>query len=112
MSAVTDILLGKDIVLDQEAFTQASSKLHDLAEKLQTLRNDVENMLKEIKQGFDTPAGRKFINSCEANLIKPLEDQKVVIDHVADTLNECMDKYKSVFEGYRELNKKINSYKN
>ena len=103
--------LHRDIVLDEEAFNKAVSDFSDLAGRLQKLRESVEEMLNIVKTGFDTPAGAKFINSCEGNLLRPLDDQKLVIEHISETLQTAKSKYASVFDAYRDLNTAIASYK-
>ncbi|MCR4645636.1 MAG: hypothetical protein K5695_09550 [Oscillospiraceae bacterium] len=99
-----------DIVLDEAAFERAVNDLADLAVQLQNLRDDVEGLLNTLQSGFDTPAGRKFIGSCRNNLIQPLEQQKLVIEHISSTLNDVKGAYSPVFTEYESLNKQIQSY--
>ena len=96
-----------NIVLDEEAFEKAIKDFEALGTKLQQLRTDIEDMLNQLKQGFDTPAGVKFINSCETNLYKPLDDQKLVIEHISKTLSDSKQKYESVFREYEKLQSAI-----
>lgn len=103
-----DVVFGKDIVLDEAAFQTAISEFAGLSDQLQQLRNDVEDMLNSLKAGFDTPAGRKFISSCEQHLYKPLDDQKLVLDHISETLLESKQAYDSVFREFEELQSVIN----
>lgn len=107
MGSVVEMILGKDIVLDQEAFQRASQEFDVLSQDLQTLRSDIEKMLTEIAKGFDSPAGKKFIQSCKDHLLQPLDDQKIVLDHVVANLQMCKNEYQTVFDGYRELNAAI-----
>ena len=99
-----------DIVLDEAAFNKAISEFASLANELQALRRDIENMLATLKTGFDTPAGRKFVKSCESNLLEPLDRQKLVLDHISETLKEAKGEYSSVFTEYETLNSTIKSY--
>ncbi|MCR5121847.1 MAG: hypothetical protein K6B74_05440 [Ruminococcus sp.] len=101
--------LTKSIVLDEEAFAKASSDFEDLSQKINSLRKDIESMLDDLQRGFDSPAGRKFMDSCRNNLIKPMEEQKIVVDHISETLRKCTDAYRSVFDEYREVVSFINS---
>lgn len=103
-------MFGQDIIIDEEAFMQASTDLEALNGRLAALRADIENMLTQLEKGFDTPAGAKFNNSCRNILIKPLEDQKLVLDHVSDNLKTAKTQYQSVFDAYRDLNNSISSY--
>ena len=106
---VFDVVFSEDIVLDEEAFNTAIRGFEELGQMLQKLREDVEEMVSTLKKGFDTPAGRKFVQACEANLYKPLDDQKLVLDHISETLEQSREKYQSVFDAYDELQRAINS---
>lgn len=101
---------SKDIVLDEAAFEKASGEYKDIAVELQNLRNDIEAALDRLKNGFNTPAGAKFISTCQGSLLKPLEQQKKVIEHVSENLETAKDKYSSVFREYESLNTTIKSY--
>jgi uncharacterized protein YukE len=101
--------LTKSIVLDEEAFAKAASDFDDLSQKINSLRKDIESMLDDLQRGFDSPAGHKFMDSCRNNLIKPMEEQKIVVDHISETLRKCTDAYRSVFDEYREVVSFINS---
>lgn len=106
----SDFIFGKDIVLDEEAFSKAINDFNNLQSEMNTLKQDIQQMLNEIKEGFNTPAGRKFIQSCEANLLKPMDDQIIVLQHISENLQTSNNEYRSVFEGYKQLNSKISSF--
>jgi len=110
--AVTDIIFSQDIVLDEEAFDRAIEDFAALGEQLKQLRTEIESALDGLKNGFNTPAGVKFINSCEKNLYKPLDAQKLVLDHISSTLSESKQAYSSIFEEYESLKVAINNVKN
>lgn len=105
---IISTILSDDIVLDEEAFNTAISDFAALAGQLQELRSEIESMLDILKTGFDTPAGAKFINSCEKNLFQPLDAQKIVLDHISETLTESRQTYESVFRTYEALQSAIN----
>lgn len=105
---IVDVVFGEDIVLDEEAFTTAISDFAALGERLQKLRTDIEDMLNILKAGFDTPAGAKFISSCEKNLFQPLDAQKLVLEHISGSLSESRQAYESVFREYEALQAVIN----
>ena len=60
-------------------------------------------MLNDFKTGFDTPAGKKFYNSCASGLLTPINQQVIVIEHIADNLMQAKNIYAPVFDGYRDL---------
>lgn len=108
----TDTIFWQDIVLDEEAFDRAIEDFAALSEQLKQLRTDIEEMLNGLKEGFNTPAGVKFINSCEKNLYEPLDAQKLVLDHISSTLSESKQAYSSVFSEYESLKNTINNVNN
>lgn len=105
-------VFGEDIILDEEAFDTAIKDFAALGTQLQRLRIDIEEMLSVLKSGFNTPAGVKFINSCENNLFKPLDAQKLVIDHISKSLSESKQTYESIFREYESLQTAINQVDN
>lgn len=106
--SLVDVAFGKDIVLDEAAFNTAIADFATLSERLQQLRTEIEEMMDILKTGFDTPAGTKFLNSCEKNLFQPLDAQKLVLDHISSTLSEAKQAYNSVFQEYEALQALIN----
>ena len=102
----------RDIILDEEAFETAIKDFENLEKQLQKLRTDIEDMLKDLQAGFDTPAGVKFINACETNIFQPLDDQKLVLEHISKTLSESKQTYNSVFQKYEALQQMINKVNN
>lgn len=96
-------MVHPDIVLDDEAFSKAVSGFSEISSELNKLRNDIGEMLEDLVKGFETPAGKAFVDSCQRNLIDTLDKQKVVIDHISQTLNESKTQYKKVFDKYGEL---------
>lgn len=102
-------ILAKNIVLDEGAFDTAVKEFSELAQQVRTLRNDIEGMLKNLESGFDTPAGHKFIQSCQSNLLEPIDKQQTAIEHISETLTKCRSEYKSVFDEYGELVQLINN---
>lgn len=99
--------INREILLDDDALRTASASIQTLCDNLETLRTEIEGGLKNLKNGFDTPAGRKYIASCEHSLIQPLKDLKVVLDHVSANLNTAAQTYQPVFQEYQQLNNSI-----
>lgn len=109
---VMDVVFGEDIILDESAFDTAIQDFDALGMQLKKLKTDIEDMLNDLKKGFDTPAGRKFIASCEKNLSKPMEAQELVLKHISTTLSESKQAYESVFREYETLQTAINQVNN
>lgn len=105
-------MFEKEIILDQEAFSTAAKEFEELSVKLKDLRGEVMEMMTLLEKGFDTPAGRQFIQSCKKNLYDPLNDQKLVLAHISDTLTDVRKKYDPVFTEYEALVSEINKVQN
>ena len=102
-------MFTKNIILDEGAFENASSRLKTLSGDMQNLKTKIENLMSELRIGFDTPAGEKFFKLCGDSLVQPLDDQAHVIEHIAENLREARAKYSSVFTEYQTLNNAITS---
>ncbi|MBQ1388931.1 MAG: hypothetical protein IIY78_04820 [Clostridia bacterium] len=102
--------MNNNVVIDYDAFNRAIDSFYDLSVRLNQLRSDIDDLLNQLKAGFDTPAGRKFMSSCENNLLTPLERQRSVIEHISNTLKDVETNYNPVFDEYRSLTSTINSY--
>lgn len=98
-----EAFFNRDIVLDEAAFDAAIEEFAQLSVDLQKLRTTIEDMMHGLEVGFNTPAGAKFVNACEKSLYKPLDDQKLVLDHISKTLSESRQAYQSVFREYESL---------
>ena len=96
-------VLKKSIVIDEEVFDRNAAKLQELVEDIIKLRDDVIDMLDTLRDGFDTPAGRKFMGLCRDQVIEPLTAQKIVISQISDNLKAAKNGYQSVFEEYRQM---------
>lgn len=101
--------LSRDIVLDDNAFTTASSDMAELKTRTEELKSDLKQMYKELTTALDTPAGKAVEITAEKVLIKPIEDLLLVIEHVSSTLDEIIGTgyYKDVFIKFEQLNQSI-----
>ena len=102
-------IFDQNLVIDESAFDDAVRDFNAISQDIEALRNEVNRLLDDLAEGFDTPAGRKFYKSCSSSLLSPLNDQANVVRHVAENLNLAREEYQSVFEEYRALNNAIDS---
>ena len=98
-----------EILIDEEELQKAHNDFMELAAKAKSLLKDIEQLNEEIKTGFDTPAGKIFYNSYKDCLCEPLNQQIIVIKHIAENLVTAKSMYQSVFDEYRDLVNTINS---
>lgn len=102
------LLFASDIVLDEEAFRTAVNDINALIQKIDALKNQINEMLAALQKGMDTPAGRKFMKSCNSCLLEPIEQQKTVISHIAEDLDMSVAMYSNLFIGYEKLQTALN----
>lgn len=104
-------MFDKDIILNDEAFNEASTQLETLAKNMSALKSDIETLLSELKAGWQTPAGEKYFAACGNTLIQPMNDQVNVINHVSSNLKTAKNSYQTVFDDYKQLNEAIKNAK-
>jgi len=103
------LLFASDIIIDEEAFKAAVTDLDELIEKIERLKGKVNEMMSELERGLDTNAGRKFISACDNCLIDPIDKQQIVIEHIAQALDIGINKYRSIFDSYSQLQTALNN---
>ncbi len=101
--------LSHDIVLDDKAFTTASSDMKALKTRSETLKTKLKQMYKDLTTAMETPAGDAVEQTAESVLIKPIDDMLLVIGHISSTLTEIIGtgQYKDVFIKFEELNSSV-----
>ena len=101
--------LPHDILLDDTAFSTASSEMAALKTRTQALKKKLEEMYKDLTTALDTPAGRKVETTADKVLLQPIEDLSLVIQHVSSTLTEIIGTghYKDVFIKFEQLNQSV-----
>ncbi len=110
VNAIKDFIDSKErILLDESAFSKAIQDFVSLKSDISALKADVEAALTALHNGFDTPAGEVFMNSCRNNLLEPIDREEKVITHISETLQQAKDKYTSVFTDYEHLTQTIAS---
>ena len=96
-------MLIKDMYLDEDAFQAAADDYVKLTEDMRNLRQRINALLDGLREGFDTPAGKAFFESCGMNRLQPLDDQLRGLQHFSDNLRDSKQKYQSVFDEYKSL---------
>lgn len=104
---MANYLFSKDIVLDQEAFDRAISSFKSISADIQSLQNDINAQLDLLAVGYNTAAGRKFVNTCRETILKIMKEQTDIVDHVSENLQSAKSEYEQVFAAYNAMNNKL-----
>lgn len=98
----------KNITLNDTALRTACTELSAIAQDAAALHREVETLLEEACAGFDTPAGRKLLQSSTAQVLQPLADQSAMLEHISQVLAQANTGYQPVFTAYQALNNSLN----
>jgi len=101
--------LSQDILLDDTALSNASTEMKALAERTQLLKDTLSQLYDDLESALQTPAGEALELTAKDVLIKPIDDLKLIIDHISETLETIKGGgyYKDVFDKFTELNQNI-----
>ncbi|MDR1061613.1 MAG: WXG100 family type VII secretion target [Clostridiales bacterium] len=86
-----------DLQLDSEAFARASKDLQARCEELKTLRNNMQSSFEQLRQDWDSDAGRQFFERYENDLVKNLDEHSKVFEYMSENLSTASQKYEEVF---------------
>lgn len=86
-----------DLLLDKDAFSNASKELQAKSEELKTLRSNIKASFEQLKKDWDSDAGKQFFDRFENELMKNLDDHKKVFDYMSANLKIASEKYEEVF---------------
>lgn len=101
--------LNNDIVLDDNAFTNASEAMAKLKTRTENLKAELSRMYTELVEALNTPAGEAIEIEAKSVLIEPVERMLLVVEHISSTLDEIIGTgyYKDVFIKFEQLNQNI-----
>ncbi|MDR1320318.1 MAG: WXG100 family type VII secretion target [Gracilibacteraceae bacterium] len=86
-----------DLLLDQDAFKQASRELQAKCDELTTLRANISASFEQLRKDWDSEAGNQFFARFESDLMHNLENHVKVFDYMSKNLSTAVQKYEEVF---------------
>lgn len=86
-----------DLLLNQEAFAQASRELKKERENLEILRANIVESLAQLELDWDSDAGKQFFLRFQEDLIKNLDRYIIVFEYMSQNLSTASQKYEEVF---------------
>jgi WXG100 family type VII secretion target len=86
-----------DLLLDKDAFTQASKDLRTKCEELKALRTNIKVSFEQLKKDWNSDAGKQFFERFESDLIANLEKYSTVFEYMSKNLSTASQKYEEVF---------------
>lgn len=101
--------LTQDIIIDDSAFETASQSMDTLKNRTEELKTMLGEMYDNLSTALDTPAGKAIELKAKDVLIEPIENLRLVIDHISSTLTiiKGSGHYKDVFVKFEELSNSI-----
>ena len=89
--------MKSDLYLNKDAFTQASNELKIKCEELKMLQSDIKSSFEQLKNDWNSDAGKKFFEKFEGDLINNLKKYSIVFEHMSENLSTASQKYDEVF---------------
>lgn len=87
-----------DLVLDRDAFRQASSELARSREDLERLRAEINRSVDQLRRDWNSEAGRQFFQRFENDMLKNLDENARAFQHMSNNLTLAMNRYQEVFD--------------
>lgn len=86
-----------DLLLDKDAFSQASAELKNKREELKTLQANITASFEQLRKDWDSDAGSEFFKRFETELLGNLEKYSTVFEYMSQNLSTASQKYEEVF---------------
>lgn len=86
-----------DLLLDEDAFLQASIEMKAKSEELGELRSNIERTLYQLKKDWISDASQEFFRRVEEDLLKNLDKYSIVFGYISQNLTTASQKYEEVF---------------
>lgn len=86
-----------DLYIDQDALKKASSDMAAKCKELKDLRKNIELSFQQLRQDWDTGAGKAFFERFERDVLSNLDKYSEVFDHMSANLSASSGKYDEVF---------------
>ncbi|MDD6824800.1 MAG: hypothetical protein PUE12_01560 [Oscillospiraceae bacterium] len=101
--------LQQEIYLDDSALQTASEEMNELSQRTANLKTAIEELYEDLTTALQTPCGEAFKTISKDVLVKPIDDLKLIVDHISQTLETIKGQgyYKDVFDEYENLNNSI-----
>ncbi len=90
--------MAVNLHLDQDAFQAACSGLEEKCRNLEALSGQIQSSFEQLRQDWDSQAGKLFFERFENDLIKNLDQFTVVMEHMNQNLSSASQQYEEVFE--------------
>jgi len=86
-----------DLLIDQDAFTQAGKDLKNKCEELKMLRSNIVASFEQLKKDWDSDAGKEFFARFEKDLLENFDKHSTVFEYMSQNLSTASQKYEEVF---------------
>lgn len=86
-----------DLLLNKDAFMQASRELEIQCDELNTLLTNIISSFEQLRKDWDSDEGRAFFESFKTKLIDNISDHITVFTYMRENLLTASQKYEEVF---------------
>lgn len=88
---------GNDLVLDDDAFLQASKELAGKSGELDSLQESLVRSFEQLRKDWNSQAGDNFFAKFDTDLLNNLDKYALVFEHMSKNLSTASQKYEEVF---------------
>ena len=94
------------LIINEEAMETAKSGYDDCASRMRTLRDKLKTAVDDIREGWDSDAGKAFFKKFDEQWYKNFNDYIAVIEHMSENMTKSKNKYQPLFDEADNLNLK------
>lgn len=87
-----------DLYVDQDYLMDGSKKLLADRDRMEQLETEISASFQQLRQEWDSEAGRMFFEKFENDLLKNLKQYVAVFEHMSRNLSAASQKYEEIFK--------------
>lgn len=94
------------LIINKDDLETARKEYAQYAERMETLRSDLEKAVSEIRGAWQSDGGEEFFKKYDDEWLKNFNDYIAVIKHMANNVQVAKNEYQAIFDEVKAL--KIN----
>lgn len=81
---------------DIEKMIEVKNAYVKAVEQMESIKTNMQNMVDEVKEGWDTEAGDAFFEKYDEEWLKGFNQYEEVLTHMSENLNTAQGKYTEI----------------